>query len=89
MQVNGEVTARNFAQLMKEIADGKFGLLDQNHHFLAGLKSLHTDWTYQGIENARMACGGAGFLAWSGLTELHDYYSPQPTFEGDNTVMLQ
>jgi hypothetical protein len=25
----------------------------------------------------------------SGFSALHDFYSPMPTFEGDNTVMLQ
>lgn len=74
---------------MEEIKQGNFSLLDEAHHFLAGYKSLFTDWTFQGIEEARIACGGAGFLAWSGFPELHDFYSPQQTFEGDNTVMMQ
>jgi acyl-CoA oxidase len=76
MQVNGELTARKFAQLMEEIKQSNFTLLDEAHHYLAGYKALFTDWTFQGIEDARISCGGAGFLAWSGFAELHDFYSP-------------
>jgi acyl-CoA oxidase len=35
----------------------------------------------------RQALGGAGYTAWSGLPRLIEDYSPQVTFEGDNTVM--
>lgn len=63
--------------------------MDITHHFLSGFKSLFTEWTYEGMENSRIACGGAGFLKASGFAELQNFYSPMPTFEGDNTVMLQ
>lgn len=87
--MNGEIAARQFNQLLQEIKEGNFALLDEVHHFLAGFKSLFTDWAFQTIEESRLSCGGAGFLSSSGFTEAHDFYSPQQTFEGDNTVMMQ
>jgi len=35
----------------------------------------------------RQSLGGAGYTAWSGIPTLIEEYSPQVTFEGDNTVM--
>ena len=35
-----------------------------------------------------MACGGAGFASFSGFTDLFQNRAPDPTQEGDNTVML-
>ena len=40
------------------------------------------------IEQARVACGGAGFASFSGFTDLFQNHAPVPTYEGDNTVML-
>lgn len=37
----------------------------------------------------RQSLGGAGYTAWSGLPKLIEDYSPNVTFEGDNTVMSQ
>lgn len=36
----------------------------------------------------KLACGGAGFSMHSGLPLLYLDYSPNTTFEGDNTVMM-
>ena len=33
--------------------------------------------------------GGAGYSAWSGIPYLISDYSPEVTYEGDNTVMAQ
>jgi len=59
------------------------------HHFTSGLKSLYSRMTYDGIDMIRQNCGGAGYSVWSYLPELMNDYSPQPTFEGDNTVLAQ
>ena len=45
--------------------------------------------TYDGIDSVRQACGGAGYLEWSGLPHMQLTYSPLTTLEGDNTVMMQ
>jgi len=37
----------------------------------------------------RQSIGGAGYSAWSGMQEIIQEYSPDVTFEGDNTVMAQ
>ena len=37
----------------------------------------------------RQSLGGAGYSAWSGIPYLIDDYSPEVTYEGDNTVMAQ
>lgn len=75
--------------MLELIEKGDFSTMDGHHHFLSGFKSLYTEWAYNGMEECRVACGGAGYSSWSGITEQMDFYSPQPTFEGDNTVMMQ
>ena len=40
------------------------------------------------MEDARRACGGAGYQSSSGFTALYAGLSPIPTYEGDNVVML-
>jgi len=54
----------------------------------SGYKAVYTRITYDGIDDIRQSCGGAGFLQWSALPQLQNDYAPNPTFEGDNTVML-
>lgn len=59
------------------------------HHLISGLKANFTQNTFETITKLRESCGGAGFLAASGLPILVTEYSAQVTYEGDNTVMLQ
>jgi len=40
-----------------------------------------------GILSIRQSLGGAGYSAWSGLPHSISDFSPQVTYEGDNTVM--
>ncbi|MFC7432148.1 MULTISPECIES: acyl-CoA dehydrogenase [unclassified Agrococcus] len=55
----------------------------------AGLKALSTWSALDTLQEAREACGGAGFLAENRLTALRADLDVYATFEGDNTVMLQ
>jgi hypothetical protein len=55
---------------MKDIHQGNFGLLDLCHHLTSGYKASYTKIAYEGIDTVRQNCGGAGFLAWSGLPLL-------------------
>lgn len=55
----------------------------------AGLKSLSTWAALDTLQEAREACGGAGFLAENRLTLLRADMDIYATFEGDNTVLLQ
>jgi len=41
------------------------------------------------MDVARQGCGGAGFSAYSGIPVKQLDFSPNTTFEGDNTIMLQ
>eukprot|EP01083_Nonionella_stella_P043951 118551_1 len=53
----------------------------------AGLKSMCTLATLDGIEDLRKCCGGHGFLKASGVADLLVEYMPNPTFEGDWIIL--
>jgi len=55
----------------------------------AALKPLSTWSALEIIQEAREACGGAGFLAENRLTQLRADLDIYVTFEGDNNVLLQ
>ncbi|WVZ10937.1 hypothetical protein V8G54_015467 [Vigna mungo] len=65
-----------------------FSTLPEAHACTAGLKSLTTTATADGIEECRKLCGGHGYLCSSGLPELFAVYVPACTYEGDNIVLL-
>ncbi|XP_042411979.1 peroxisomal acyl-coenzyme A oxidase 1-like [Zingiber officinale] len=65
-----------------------FSTLPEAHACTAGLKSLTTSVTADGIEECRKLCGGHGYLCSSGLPELFAVYVPACTYEGDNIVLL-
>jgi acyl-CoA oxidase len=77
-----------YNEMLEEIEKDNFDSLDELHHLTSGFKSLHSQQTYDGLLQVRQALGGAGYSAWSGIPQMIDNYSPQVTFEGDNTVML-
>mgnify|MGYP002631518528 CR=1 FL=1 len=78
-----------YYKLMEEIKKSKFELLDIIHHFTSGMKSVYSSDCYDGLLLIRQSLGGAGYSAWSGIPGLIEDFSPQVTFEGDNTVMAQ
>ena len=55
----------------------------------AALKPLSTWHALDTLQEAREACGGAGFLAENRLTGLRADLDIYVTFEGDNNVLLQ
>ncbi len=55
----------------------------------AGLKVISTWHASAAIQEAREACGGAGYLAENRLVELRADTDVFTTFEGDNHVLLQ
>lgn len=77
-----------FKFMMDDIKTGKFDTMDSMHHILSGFKAIFTEETVRMIDQARTACGGAGFASFSGFTDHFQNMSPIPTYEGDNTVML-
>ncbi|GAA4507357.1 acyl-CoA dehydrogenase family protein [Brevibacterium yomogidense] len=55
----------------------------------AGFKALTTWNALDTIQEAREACGGAGYMDENRLVGLHADLDVYVTFEGDNTVLLQ
>ncbi|CAL2027461.1 unnamed protein product [Caenorhabditis brenneri] len=58
------------------------------HSLTSGLKSVVTHFTGQGIEQARMACGGHGYSMASYISEIYGVAIGGCTYEGENMVML-
>ncbi|KAH1249118.1 Peroxisomal acyl-coenzyme A oxidase 1 [Glycine max] len=77
-----------YMDVMKRLQASDFSTLPEAHACTAGLKSLTTSATADGIEECRKLCGGHGYLCSSGLPELFAVYIPTCTYEGDNTVLL-
>nr|AQZ55555.1 acyl-CoA-oxidase-1 [Mangifera indica] len=77
-----------YTDVMQRLQANDFSTLPEAHACTAGLKSLTTSATADGIEECRKLCGGHGYLCSSGLPELFAVYVPACTYEGDNTVLL-
>ncbi|CAH9120053.1 unnamed protein product [Cuscuta europaea] len=77
-----------YTDVTQKLQSGDFSTLPEVHACTAGLKSLTTSATADGIEECRKLCGGHGYLCSSGLPELFAVYVPACTYEGDNTVLL-
>lgn len=77
-----------YLDVTKRLGAKDFSTLAKAHACTAGLKSLTTSVTADGIEGCRKLCGGHGYLCSSGLPELFAVYVPACTYERDNTVLL-
>lgn len=55
----------------------------------AGFKAVSTDMCYQGTDEMRQACGGAGYHQASGLVLGFADSAPMTTYEGVNVLMAQ
>lgn len=64
-------------------------LLSDVHATMAGLKAFSTWATLDAMEQCRQCCGGQGYSAYNGLSNLVSDFSVMVTWEGDNTVMAQ
>lgn len=89
MNIAARYVCEQHTILINELKNNEFGRLDILHHLSAGFKATFSRIAYDGIDQCRQACGGAGFSAHSGLPSLQVDYAPNTTYEGDNTVMLQ
>lgn len=63
-------------------------MLNSLHALISGLKAHFTTSTCEGLELLRSACGGHGYLNYSGLPQIMTEYSPTATYEGENTILL-
>ncbi|KAH7659380.1 Acyl-CoA oxidase protein [Dioscorea alata] len=77
-----------YMDVNRRLQANEFSTLPEVHACTAGLKSLTTSVTADGIEECRKLCGGHGYLCSSGLPELFAVYVPACTYEGDNIVLL-
>ncbi|KAL1316042.1 peroxisomal acyl-coenzyme A oxidase 1 [Arachis duranensis] len=77
-----------YTDVTQRLQVNDFSTLAEAHACTAGLKSLTTSATADGIEECRKLCGGHGYLNSSGLPELFAVYAPACTYEGDNYVLL-
>lgn len=77
-----------YTDVTQRLEANEFSTLPEAHACTAGLKSLTTSATADGIEECRKLCGGHGYLCNSGLPELLAVYVPACTYEGDNVVLL-
>ncbi|XXG75815.1 hypothetical protein AAC387_Pa08g0307 [Persea americana] len=77
-----------YQDVTERLQANKYATLPEVHACTAGLKSLTTTATADGIEECRKLCGGHGYLCSSGLPELFAVYVPDCTYEGDNTILL-
>ncbi|CAL0331159.1 unnamed protein product [Lupinus luteus] len=76
-----------YTDVTQRLQAGDFSTLPEAHACTAGLKSVTTSVTADGIEECRKLCGGHGYLCSSGLPELFAAYVPTCTYEGDNIVL--
>ncbi|KAJ0970670.1 hypothetical protein J5N97_018629 [Dioscorea zingiberensis] len=77
-----------YTDVTQRLQANDFSTLPEAHACTAGLKSLTTSVTADGIEECRKLCGGHGYLCSSGLPELFAVYVPSCTYEGDNVVLM-
>lgn len=84
----GEWLTWLYYDVTRRLQGNDFSTLPEAHACTAGLKSLTTTATADGIEECRKLCGGHGYLCSSGLPELFSVYVPACTYEGDNVVLL-
>lgn len=74
--------------MMEDIQNFKFDKMDAMHHLLSGFKAKFSDESCAAVDKCRRSTGGAGFASHAGFTDLYQTVSPNPTYEGDNIVML-
>ncbi|CCH41258.1 Acyl-coenzyme A oxidase 4 [Wickerhamomyces ciferrii] len=82
----------DYRQILKDLHDGKNlkkSIADLKDLFVnsASLKATNTWLISQLIDEARQACGGHGYHAYSGLGRAFNDWSVQQTWEGDNNVL--
>ena len=83
-----EVFLHKFDDVFSGVADTDADRQDLET-IAAALKPLSTWHALETLQEAREACGGAGFLTENRITSLRQDLDIWVTFEGDNNVLLQ
>ncbi|KAF1771590.1 hypothetical protein GCK72_003417 [Caenorhabditis remanei] len=87
-QFAGAETWKLYEQVLNGMKSGNVELMADLHALTSGLKSVVTHQTGEGIEQARMACGGHGYSMASYISEIFGLAIGGCTYEGENMVML-
>lgn len=77
-----------YREVTGELQHGKLDRLPEMHALSCCLKAISTTDCANGIETLRLACGGHGYMASSGLFNLYGFGTAATTYEGENTVLL-
>ncbi|VDL79523.1 unnamed protein product [Nippostrongylus brasiliensis] len=85
----GIAVRKHYQAVQKDVAVGNVEGMAELHYITSGLKAVVTHETGQGIEQARMSCGGHGYSKASNMSELYGVAIGGCTYEGENMVMLQ
>ncbi|PIO65636.1 hypothetical protein TELCIR_12677, partial [Teladorsagia circumcincta] len=67
----GQAVRVIFQRVQKDVALGKIDEMAELHYITSGLKAVVTHLVGQGIEQARMSCGGHGYSKASNMSELY------------------
>ncbi|CAB16864.2 Acyl-coenzyme A oxidase acox-1.2 [Caenorhabditis elegans] len=84
----GFETIHLYSQLLKDVDMGNTSGMADLHALTSGLKSVVAHETGEGIEQARMACGGHGYSMASYISVVYGIAIGGCTYEGENMVML-
>eukprot|EP01122_Echinamoeba_exundans_P014851 TRINITY_DN6822_c0_g1_i1.p1 TRINITY_DN6822_c0_g1~~TRINITY_DN6822_c0_g1_i1.p1 ORF type:complete len:675 (+),score=110.06 TRINITY_DN6822_c0_g1_i1:97-2121(+) len=78
-----------FAQMNSEFAAGKFEMLAGMHATTSALKSYCTNTVGKLVEQCRLACGGHGYSAFSGIPAIYSTFTHMETAEGEAALLTQ
>lgn len=76
-----------YLKIFQEISNDNWTNLLELHTITCGLKAFSSEIASDSVEIARRACGGHGYLASSGLSNLYVDLLPVVTVEGENTIL--
>ncbi|CAH3158358.1 unnamed protein product [Pocillopora meandrina] len=76
-----------YEESQRNFAAGDFSMLPELHAITSGLKAFATSTAMRHTETCRLACGGHGYLLYSGLPDFYAVLNASCTYEGDNDVL--
>jgi acyl-CoA oxidase len=85
----GQNIGRAYEEYTQSMLKGDTSRLEDLHLQTVGAKVYSTEITGKGVETSRIACGGHGYSALSGLGRMYAHSINAVTYEGDNYVIGQ
>lgn len=77
-----------YTQVQAELERGNLTRLPELHALSCCLKAVSSDEVTDTVEVLRRACGGHGYLASAGFSDIYKMVTAAQTYEGENTVLL-